>query len=60
MLLLVPLELLCYGRDERVGRIRVGQERREGQDDFIEGQGWRPVVLDYLSVSFNRLQEAGS
>jgi hypothetical protein len=53
----VPLVLLSDRRDERVRGVRVGEKGGEGEDDFVEGQGWGPGGLQKLKVVSNPLDE---
>lgn len=51
VLLPVRLVLLRDGRNERVTRVRIRQERRQRQDDLVQREGRRPCVLQELGVS---------
>ena len=44
----IPFVLLRYIWYERICRIRVGEKGREREDDLVERQGGRPVVLEQL------------
>lgn len=52
MLLLIPLELLCDSGDKWVGWIWIGEERRKGEYNFVQGESGRPCGFQDLQVSY--------
>ena len=40
--------LLGDTTNERVSRIAVRQQRTDGQQNFGNGQRWRPIVFEYV------------
>lgn len=43
------------GGKERRTRVRIGKEGREGEDDFEDGEGGRPVMLQNVDADASAL-----